>query len=104
MSWDGVILGGTTVAIIALSRWGCIKGEYYFGKNLWVAFLFLGACCIIAALWVEHRMVSAILSITGFCLLWGIGEIIQQEKRVAKGWFPANPRHKHAAQKQIKTL
>ena len=92
MSFEGIVLGGATVGIIALSRWACIKGEYYFGKRLWVAFLIVGLGCIASALWVDHRLLSAVLSITGFCLLWGIGEITQQEKRVARGWFPANPR------------
>jgi hypothetical protein len=34
---------------------------------------------------------SAFFAIMGFTYLWGIGEIIEQEERVRKGWFPKNP-------------
>ena len=89
---EGLLLGMSTIAIIAFSRWACIKAEYYFTKRFWIAFLFIGLICIAASLYISERLYAAIISITGFCFLWGIGEIIQQEKRVAMGWFPANPR------------
>ncbi len=89
---EGIILGLSTIAIIAFSRWVCIKAEYYFTKRFWVAFLLIGTLCIAASLCIGERLYAAIVSINGFCFLWGIGEIIQQEKRVAMGWFPANPK------------
>ena len=36
------------------------------------------------------RMMSSILGVTGFSCLWSIHEIIEQEERVKKGWFPRN--------------
>lgn len=92
LNGEGLILGLSTIAIIAFSRWACIKGEYYFTKRFWVAFLVIGLICIVSSLCISERLYAAIVSITGFCFLWGIGEIIQQEKRVAQGWFPTNPR------------
>ena len=37
---------------------------------------------------------SPLLSIAGFCALWSIKELFEQEKRVQKGWFVKNPNHK----------
>ena len=38
----------------------------------------------------------ALLGVTGASLLWGIGELFEQVKRVEKGWFPMNPKRKDA--------
>ena len=67
---------------------------YYFTKKSWIAYLVLGIVGIILSLFAENLIVSAIMSIFGFTCLWGIGEVIQQEKRVEKGWFPKNPKRK----------
>lgn len=32
--------------------------------------------------------------VTAFSCFWSILELIQQERRVQKGWFPANPKRK----------
>ena len=40
-------------------------------------------------------VVSSILGVCGASLLWGIGELFAQKKRVKKGWFPMNPKRKH---------
>jgi hypothetical protein len=32
------------------------------------------------------------VGVFGFSSLWSIHEIIEQEERVKKGWFPANPK------------
>ncbi len=97
MNFEGVFLGIATIGIIALARWLVIKGEYYFTKWLWIAFLLVGLVGIFLSLWITQRLLAAIASIAGFCLLWGIGELIQQEKRVEKGWFPKNPRRQKQA-------
>lgn len=94
LTFDGLLLGVSSVCAIAVSRWLCIKGEYYFTKRIWIAFLFLGIFLIGFSLLLASRLLSAILSVWGFCFLWGIGEVIKQEERVARGWFPANPHRK----------
>lgn len=94
MEYDGLILGVCTVLSIAFSRWACIVGEYYFTKRIWVLFLLLGLLLLGLALLIPCTLWSSFVSVLGFCFLWGIGETIQQEKRVAKGWFPANPKRK----------
>ena len=40
------------------------------------------------------RSVSSILAGVGMSCLWSILELFEQEERVKKGWFPANPKRK----------
>ena len=39
-------------------------------------------------------MLSSIVGVAGASLLWSIGELFEQKKRVEKGWFPMNPKRK----------
>ena len=50
---------------------------------------------IIAALFVEAVIVSSLLGVLGASLIWSIGELFHQRRRVKKGWFPMNPKRKH---------
>lgn len=85
---SGIIIGAALVIIMWAGRLACIRGEYYFTKKLWVAFLITGIASATASLFIESLIFSSILSIFGFTFLWGIHEIIEQEERVNKGWFP----------------
>jgi hypothetical protein len=91
---SGLIVGAASFLIIIFGRWACIAGEYHFTKNLWYLFLVLGISSLIAALFIKMTIPASILSIFGLTLLWGIQEIIEQEERVEKGWFPKNPKRK----------
>ncbi|MGM0530899.1 MAG: DUF4491 family protein [Bacteroidota bacterium] len=91
---SGILVGAGAFLSIALGRYLTIKSEYYFTKKFWIGFLIIGMLCIIFSLISKSFLWSSILSILGFTFLWGIGEIIEQEKRVEKGWFPKNPRRK----------
>ncbi|MDR2292718.1 MAG: DUF4491 family protein [Prevotellaceae bacterium] len=86
--FSGIIVGASLFVIIFVSRWACIKGEYYFTKKFWTVFLFTGISGILVSLFVENIIISSISGIFGFISLWGIGETIKQEERVKKGWFP----------------
>ncbi len=88
INYTGLLVGAATFVIIAISRYACIKCEYYFTKKFWVVFFLIGIISIAGSLFVHELVISAILGINGFSFLWGIGEIIEQEKRVEKGWFP----------------
>lgn len=94
LNLSGLIVGAATFLIIIFGRWACIAGEYYFTKNLWYVFLVLGIASLVSALFIERVIPASVLSIFGLTMLWGIHEIIEQEERVAKGWFPANPKRK----------
>jgi hypothetical protein len=91
LNYAGIIVGAATFAIIALSRYIYIKAEYYFTRKFWIAFLIIGVFSLIGSLITQKLLISVILGINGFTFLWGIGEIIEQEERVNKGWFPKNP-------------
>lgn len=92
LNFAGIITGAATFVIIAVSRYMCIKAEYYFTKKFWIGFLVIGIASLAGSLFVHNLIVSTILGINGFTFLWGIGEILEQEDRVKKGWFPKNPK------------
>lgn len=85
---SGVVVGAYSFCNIIVARWACIIGEYHFTKRLWILFLIIGLILIPVSLVTESIIVSAIAAITGLTYIWGIHEIIEQEERVAKGWFP----------------
>ena len=37
---------------------------------------------------------GSIVAVLGVTFLWSIKELFEQEERVKKGWFPANPKRK----------
>ena len=54
----------------------------------------LGLAVVGVAFMVENVFWSSVLGVLGASLLWSIGELFSQKKRVEKGWFPMNPRRK----------
>lgn len=86
----GLVVGASSFFIIMFGRWACIAGEFYFTKKIWIAFLFTGIISLFVSFIFEHVIFSSILSIFGLTLLWGIHEVIEQEERVRKAWFPHN--------------
>ncbi len=95
MNLSGLIVGAASFLIIIFGRYACISGEYHFSKKLWIAFLVVGIASLLAALLINNLILGSVISIFGLTLLWGIHEIIEQEERVEKGWFPANPKRKY---------
>lgn len=55
-------------------------------------FLLLGVACIAASLLVAEVILSTILGVVAFSAFWSILELFKQKERVAKGWFPKNPK------------
>ena len=96
LNFEGILLAVSTFLIIGLCHPLVIKTEYYFGTKPWWIWLVSGLSCCAGALFVGSIFWSALLGVLGASFLWGIGELLAQEKRVAKGWFPMNPkRRKH---------
>ena len=52
----------------------------------------LGVVGTVAALLVSNGLWSSLLGVFAFSSFWTIKEIFEQEERVRKGWFPANPK------------
>jgi hypothetical protein len=88
----GIVIGLGTFLIIGLSHPLVIKGEYYLGVRCWWLFLAGGLAALAGSLLVDGIIAQTLLGVTGFTLLWGIGEVFHQKKRVEKGWFPRNPK------------
>ena len=91
---QGLIIGLCTFLIIGLFHPLVIKGEYYFGKKVNIAFLIGGIVSLAAAFFCKTIFWAAILGIIAFSCFWSILEVNHQVRRVKKGWFPMNPKRK----------
>ena len=92
MNYTGAIIGISAFLVIGLFHPIVIKTEYYFGKKVWPIFLVSGILLIVTSLIIDNIILSSISGITGFTCLWSIHELMEQENRVKKGWFPKNPK------------
>ncbi|MEG0284382.1 MAG: DUF4491 family protein [Erysipelotrichales bacterium] len=92
MFFGGIIIGLAAFLIIGLFHPLVIKGEYYYGIRIWKLFCLSGIIFIGISLFVSNIYASAILGTFGFSCFWSIKEVFEQQERVKKGWFPANPK------------
>ena len=92
LNFWGLAVGLATFFIIGMFHPIVIKAEYYFGKKCWWFFLVAGIVFALISLLVNNFMGSTILGVISFSCFWSILELFEQEKRVAEGWFPANPK------------
>lgn len=87
----GLTIGVCTFLIIGLFHPITIKCNYYFGTRCWWWFLILGIAGLCGSFMTADVFWSSLLGVFSFSSFWTIGEIFEQEKRVARGWFPKNP-------------
>lgn len=99
LHFTGIIIAVSTFLIIGLFHPIVIKMEYHFGTRPWWLFLVLGIASIAGALFISNTLLSAVIGVLGASLLWSIGELFEQKKRVEKGWFPMNPKRKDEYEK-----
>lgn len=92
MNFTGIIIGVSSFLCIGLFHPIVIKAEYYFGTRCWWIFLLVAVACIIGSLLTAATIPSTILGVVAFSSLWSILELFKQRERVAKGWFPKNPK------------
>lgn len=88
LHFTGIVIGVATFIVIGIFHPLVIKGEYYFGVKCWWVFLAMGIAAATGSLFVEDVMWSTLLAVWGASSFWSIGELFEQRKRVAKGWFP----------------
>ena len=93
-NWDALLLGAASFLIIGLFHPLVIKGEYYFGKGIWPWFLAAGLGFLLAAAVCPWSFVAVLLALVAFFCFWSIKELFEQEQRVKRGWFPANPKRR----------
>ena len=91
MYFDGIAIGFGTFLLIGLLHPVVIKTEYHVGTKAWPLFLISGLVCLCLSLFSNISVLSALLAVLGFSLLWSIRELFEQEQRVGRGWFPENP-------------
>lgn len=91
MNYQGIVIGIICLVIIGAFHPIVIKMEYYVGKKAWPFFLIAGLICLYISTLQRSILLSCILGILGVTFIWSIHEIIEQEERVKKGWFPKNP-------------
>ena len=92
MYFQGIIVGAAVFLIIGICHPVVIKMEYHWGKRSWWLLALAGAVFAGISLFVANPVWSTILGAAAFSCFWGIHEIITQEKRVLKRWFPENPK------------
>lgn len=87
----GVAIGICTFLIIGIFHPIVIKCHYYYGTGCRWWFVLMGAAALAASIIVYDVFWSSLLGVLAFSSFWSVGEIKEQEERVRKGWFPANP-------------
>ena len=92
MSIMGLLVGLGTFLIIGIFHPIVKKTEYYLGKKMWPLFLAGGIVFCAASLFIQNVVASSLLAVLGFTSFWSIKELFEQEERVKRGWFPANPK------------
>lgn len=94
MNWSGITVGLATFLIIGVFHPIVIKAEYHFGKRCWWAFALAGIAFAVLSLFISNMVLATVTGVTAFSCFWSIHELFEQENRVRKGWFPANPKRK----------
>ena len=65
MYFTGIIIAVCTFLTIGIWHPIVIKTEYYWGTRPWVVYLVIGLTAIIAALFIENAILSAIVGVFG---------------------------------------
>ena len=94
MNLTGIVIGVISFLSIGVFHPIVIKAEYHFSKACWPVFLVAGVILMIISAMVENVILSSAFAVIGMSSWWSILELFEQEKRVQKGWFPANPNRK----------
>lgn len=97
MNTTGILFGAFTFLAIGLGFVWVIKVEYYIGARVAWAVAALGLVLVLVSLFIPGFVPSAILGVVGGTVIWGATELPEQEKRVARGLFSANPRKQAAS-------
>ena len=104
MNFNGIIVGAAVFLIIGICHPIVIKMEYYWGKRSWWVLLVAGLAFSAASLFMRDAVGSTILGAAAFSCFWGIHEILSQEMRVIRGWFPENPKRHDYYERRRKEL
>ena len=98
----GLTIGLLTFLLTGMFHPIVFKAHYHFGLGCRWVFLVAGIAAGIASFMIPHIIWSVLLGVLAFTCLWSIHEITEQEERVAKGWFPANPKRTVRTEKRTR--
>lgn len=104
MNFSGIIVGAAVFLIIGICHPIVIKMEYRWGKGSWWVLLLAGLAFLVWSLFMESTVCATIVGAAAFSCFWGIHEILAQEMRVLRGWFPENPRRHDYYEKRRRDL
>lgn len=90
---EGLVVGLATFLIIGIFHPIVVKCHYYFGVGCRWWFVVLGVAMCVLSVYVDNTICSILAGVVAFSSFWTVKEIAEQEERVRKGWFPANPKH-----------
>jgi len=94
MNLTGLLVGLGSFVIIGVFHPIVTQAEYHLGKRVWPLFLVCGLLACLASVLLPGSVLSPLLAVLGFTCFWSIRELFEQEERVRKGWYPANPKRK----------
>ena len=104
MNFNGILVGAAVFLIIGICHPIVIKMEYHWGKKSWWVLFLAGMVFAAVSLFLRSPILSTILGAAAFSCFWGIHEILSQEMRVLRGWFPENPSRHSYYEKRRKEL
>jgi len=104
MNFNGIIVGAAVFLCIGICHPITIKLEYYWGRKGWWVFFIAGLICAAISLFVPNQVLSTIVAAFAFSCFWGIHEVLAQEMRVLRGWFPENPKRHEYYERRRKEL
>ena len=90
--WAGPIFAVTTVVTIAVGHHLVRKLNYHLGTRPAIPLFILGAAIFACSFIVESNIGSGVLGIVGLTTIVDGIEVIKQEKRIARGHAPMNPK------------
>ena len=91
----GVAIGAATFLIIGLFHPLVIR-TLLLRHSMPLVVLAAGIIFMILAVAVRRCAMVKSARLVSFSSLWSIKEVVEQEHRVKKGWFPANPKRHNA--------
>ena len=92
IEWAGTVFAVTTVVTIAAGHHLVRKLNYHLGTWPAIPLFVLGAAVFGASFTISSDILSGVLGIVGLTTVVDGLEVIKQEKRIARGFAPMNPK------------
>jgi hypothetical protein len=94
LNFWGLAFAGMTFVAIGLGFLWVVKLEYHVGAHVAKGVGALGIASAVASAFLPGFFASAVVGMIAGTIFWGATELSDQEERVRKGMFRANPRRR----------